>query len=336
MHTLTQYEVAWNMHRAGSKMEQIALTLNKHRSTVYRWLKAVRLAGIKEFIRLKKTCKQRRPSSRTPEYIAELIVSIRNQLGYCGFKIQKELKETHGISRSLATIYRILHANFTKHAVGVKKYKKHQVIVTASGPRQLVEHDTVDLGGKSLVKHGECAKPACHKLQLDHYHTNELYAHTSIDVFTKEPTVTLVTDLTERTGAKVYQKQHIFYGKVKVEQSDNGSEFGQDFVAAVAHTGAKHRYSRPYKKNEQAHIENFNKALRSECFPGANYSPKDITILQKQADEFTEFYISKRWHMGLPDAMTPAQFKDYYQTNPESATIALTTWQRKHAGKCRI
>lgn len=323
MHTLTQYEIAWNMFQAGSSIEQIVLTLNKHRSTVYRWLKAIKLIGIKEFLKRKKTCKSRRPRSRTPEYIVQIIVDIRNNLGYCGFKIQKELKEVHGISRSLATIYRILHDRFTKHAVGVKKYRKHQALVTASKPREVIEHDTVDLGGKYQDKDGK-------------YRTAGLYAHTSIDIFTKEPTVKLVTDLTDHTGATVLKEQQSFYGQVAWHQSDNGSEFGEEFKATIEQTGSKHRYSRPYKKNEQAHIENFNKSLRSECFPGANYDPKDIATLQKQADEFVNFFINRRWHMGLPDAMTPAQFKDYYKINPTSAKLDLTTWQNRHRAKCRI
>ena len=326
MHTLTQYEVAWNMKRAGSDINTICHTVGKDRSTIYRWLSSIRLKGIKQFLKDKKTAKHRRPSRRTPEYIVEIIVDIRNNLGYCGFKIQKELREVHGIKRSIATIYRILHDRFTKYAVGVKKYHKHKAIVTANGPREVIEHDTVDLGGKYQDEGGK-------------YKTAGLYAHTTIDIFTKEPTVTLVTDLTQQTSTRVFKEQKAYYGKALLHQTDNGSEFQEDFVKEIEKSGSKHRYSRPYKKNEQAHIENFNKALRSECFPGANYNSKDIEQLQEQADEFVDFFVNKRWHMGLPDAMTPKQFKDCYNDNPKSAKLSLTAWQQRYSGdkqKCRI
>jgi transposase InsO family protein len=216
-----------------------------------------------------------------------------------------------GILR-LSTIYRILHQRFTKAAVGIKKYQKHQAIVTASGPREVVEHDTVDLGGK--VRNSHCGLQAA-----------GLYAYTSIDIFTKEPTVILATDLTMVTGTKVFKQQKAFYGSVGTHQSDNGSEFQEAFKTAVEQTGAKHRYSRPYKKNEQAHIENFNKALRRECFPGANYNPRDIEKLQQRANRFVDFYINRRWHMGLPDMMTPAEYRRYYQNQTEGAIIRVAT-----------
>ena len=53
MRTLTQYEVAWNMHQAGSTMGQITTVVEKHRATIYRWLKRIKRIGIMEFLRRK-------------------------------------------------------------------------------------------------------------------------------------------------------------------------------------------------------------------------------------------------------------------------------------------
>lgn len=297
MRTLTQYEVAWNMNQAGSTIEQITTVVSKHRATVYRWLKQIKLVGIRKFLQRKKVCKTRRPKSQTPETTIQKIVDIRNEFGWCGAKIRKELKENHGISLALSTIYRWLHRRFTKAAVGVQKYKKHKALVTANNPREVVEHDTVDLGGG-------------------------VYAYTAIDIFTKEPSVVIDTNLEMSTGAKAFAHHNVFYGSVLLHQSDGGSEFQTDFREAVEAV-SQHRYSRPYKKNEQSHIENFNKSLRSECFPRGEYQQKDVVRLQQQADEFTKHYIHRRWHMGLPNMMTPAQFKQYYAEDPETATLEL-------------
>jgi transposase InsO family protein len=98
----------------------------------------------------------------------------------------------------------------------------------------VVEHDTVDLG--------------------------ELYAYTALDIFTKEPSVFIAGDLEMETGAQAFVFHSGFYHaglatqdlEALTHQSDNGSEFRSAFVAAVEEAGAKHRYARPYKKNEQA------------------------------------------------------------------------------------
>lgn len=308
--TLTCYEVAWNMHNAGSTIDQITTVLGKHRSTIYRWLEAIRISGIQKFLRRKRTAKHRRVHAQTPETTIQKIVDIRNEFGWCGAKIRKELKENYNISIALSTIYRWLHRRFTKAAVAVQKYKKHKALVTADNPREVVEHDTVDLGGKA----------------------SDVYAYTAIDIFTKEPSVFIASNLEMATGAVAFSYHNSFYGQTQLHQSDNGSEFQTDFKEAVEAV-AKHRYSRPYKKNEQSHIENFNKALRSECFPRGDYRKEDIPKLQKQAEQFTKHYITRRWHMGLPDMMTPAQFKAYYAENPSTARLELAkVTEKSHLG----
>jgi len=303
--TLTIYETAWSMHRAGSTIQQITRVVDRHRATVYRWFRLIKRIGIREFLRRKLTAKHRRPAARTPETTIQKIVDIRHRFGWCGAKIRKELQENHGITLAVSTIYRWLHRRFTKAAVGVKRYQKRQAIVTADEPREVVEHDTVDLGGG-------------------------VYAYTAIDIFSKEPNVFIATDLEMSTGSRAFLRHHAFYGPTDLHQSDNGSEFQTDFREAVERV-AKHRYSRPYKKNEQSHIENFNKSLRSECFPGAEYDPADIETLQEQADRYTRHYIDRRWHMGLPDMATPAQFKDIYRQDPEAARLALAkVYEKSH------
>jgi hypothetical protein len=61
----------------------------------------------------------------------------------------------------------------------------------------------------------------------------------------------------------------------------------------------------------------------------SRWTPDDLTELQHQADAFVEFYINRRWHMGLPGGVTPRQFKELYQSDPISATLSLTAWQQK-------
>lgn len=303
--TLSIYETAWSMHQVGSTINQITQVVSRDRATIYRWFQKIRRIGIREFVRRKHECKARRPRARTPEYVIQKIIDIRTEYGWCGQKIRKELKESHGIKLGLSTIYRWLHDRLVKAAVGVNSYTKHQAIVTAEAPREVIEHDTVDFG--------------------------DLYAYTAIDIFTKQPRVYIGVNLEMETGAVAFERHvrdyHACLSAADIagltHQSDNGSEFQSDFVEAITNTGAKHRYSRPYKKNEQAHIENFNKALRSECLGDAHYAASEQEAVQLRVDEFVGHYFNRRWHMGLPDMMTPAQFRDWYSRDPESAKVAL-------------
>jgi len=59
-----------------------------------------------------------------------------------------------------------------------------------------------------------------------------------------------------------------FNGKVTLIQTDGGSEFEAEFVQAVSGFCDTHHIARPYKKNEQAHIESFNRSVRKECLEG--------------------------------------------------------------------
>ncbi len=52
---------------------------------------------------------------------------------------------------------------------------------------------------------------------------------------------------------------------VQTVQTNGGSEFEAEFAVAVWSYCQQHRIARPYKKNEQAYIESFNRTLRKEC-----------------------------------------------------------------------
>lgn len=279
MGTLTQYELAWELYRVGLNGEQIGERVGRDRATVYRWLSGIKMVGIREFVRRKKECKRRRQTRVLSPMVRSQIIAIRKRWGWCGAKIQKELKEHHGVRVSLMSIYRVLHTAFT---IKVVSYKERGERPRVYSPRARVEHDTVCFG--------------------------ELSAYTSLDVFTKEPTVVMATNLSMETGARVFRLQSAYYGATYLHQSDQGPEFGCLFREAVEQGGSIHRYSRSYKKNDQAHIENFNRSLRAECLGWGKYQKEDIDLVQARVDAWIHHWMHERWHMGLPDMQTPAQF----------------------------
>lgn len=298
MGSVTRWELAWELHLAGLSPAEIGGRVGRDRATVYRWLAGVAQHGIREFVRRKQAAYQRRQPRKVVGEVARLVKQIRRTRGWCGQKIRKELKEVHGIVISVPTVYRILRPEF-KIGSPWRKYRKRGQPAKATKPREQVQHDTVVFG--------------------------ELYAHTSIDVFTKEPSVVMVTDLSSDTGIAAFHQQDRAFGPVDLHQSDEGPEFKGDFVATVQATGAMHRYSRPYKKNDQSYIENFNRSLRKELLGWGGYTKADLEQVQAQVDEYVHHFIYERWHMGLPDMMTPAQFKDWYaeREQGEPAVVAF-------------
>lgn len=288
MQSITKFELAWELYRAGSKPEAIGERVDRDRATVFRWIAQIKMIGIREFIRRKKECKRRRQKRKVISPVSLKIREIRIRTGWCGQKIAKELLEKHGVKISVPTVYRVLQGQF-KLGTASKPHKLRGEAPKALGPREVVQHDTVDFGA--------------------------LFAHTSIDIFTKEPSVVIVENLESVTGVRAFAKQKAFYGKTELHQSDEGSEFKGDYPACVEASGSKHRFARPYRKNDQAYIESFNRSLRKECLGWGKYRREEKADVQQMVDEFIHHFINDRWHMGLPNMMTPAQFKSWYTKN---------------------
>lgn len=82
-------------------------------------------------------------------------------------------------------------------------------------------------------------------------------------------------------------------------QTDGGSEFEDEFQAHVLQYTRRHRIARPYKKNEQAFIESFNRSLRKECLGWSKYKKEEIPVLTREVEEWLNYYHNRRPHLSL-------------------------------------
>jgi transposase InsO family protein len=73
----------------------------------------------------------------------------------------------------------------------------------------------------------------------------------------------------------------------------------------VLHYCARHRIARPYKKNEQAYIESFNRTLRKECLGWSTYRVVELPALRAEVRAFLERYHYHRPHLGLTPMRPP-------------------------------
>lgn len=279
MDTVTQIQVAWELKKAGRTADQIAEQLGKHRATVYRWLTGIRMRGIRGYLAYFKAAKKGRRVRTTHGYVEQRVLSLRREYRECcGDKLVYLLAQ-EGITLSRSTVYRILN----KHLTLRKHHRQPQggPVQQASGPRQVIQMDTLALGG--------------------------LYAYTAIDTFTREAELVIRPSLQAEDGRTALERIMGVFGRCTVLQTDGGSEFKAECAQAVHRYADQHRIARAYKKNEQAFIEAFNGTLRREEFGHTPFQPSDLA--QQRADTFLEYYHLKRPHMAL-NMLTPAKFAE--------------------------
>lgn len=262
MQSISLIELAWELHKAGQSVDEIAQKVGKDRSTIFRWFVGIKIKGVTKFLRdYKKAKKGRRQRRKTDPVIKSRIYTIREKYRHCcGEKIRYWMNKDFGVTISVSTIYRILGEKYQLRPKYREKNQKRGPVPTASKPREVVQNDTVDFG--------------------------KLFAYTSVDIFTREAAVIISTGLEAKDGAKALEKQMEYFKFVELMQKDGGSEFEKEWIQKAKKYCNKIRTSRPYKKNEQAYIESFNRTLRKECLGWTSYRKKDQQLVQAKVISF--------------------------------------------------
>ncbi len=282
MQTVTLIELAWELHKSQVGASEIARRLGKHRATIYRWLGGIKLYGLREFLRRYVRAKKgRRQPRKTDPVLKTRVYAIREKYHQCcGEKIQYWLKHDYDTIMSISTIYRILGLKYQLRS----KWKKNQVrgpVPKASKPREVIQHDTVDFG--------------------------QLYAFTSVDIYTREAQVIIRPGLEATDGALALKAQMSYFKFADLLQRDGGSEFKAEWNQTALHYCHRIRTARPYKKNEQSYIESFNRTLRQECLGWWKYRKTDLLKVQQRVNEFINFYNTQRPHLSL-NLQSPKEF----------------------------
>lgn len=121
-----------------------------------------------------------------------------------------------------------------------QRNQKRGPIPKAKKPKEIIQMDTMDFG--------------------------EIFSFSGIDIFTKEADVLLRPFLTGHDGYILLKRaiERKLDNHVDLIQTDGGPEFKDEFKIHVLEYTKRHRIARPYRKNEQAFIEAFNRTLRIE------------------------------------------------------------------------
>lgn len=198
----------------------------------------------------------------------------------CGQKIAYFLEKEHNLKLSVPKIYEILAEKYVLRS-RKPRYQQRGCVPQAQAPRQVLQVDTVHFGG--------------------------VFAFTAVDIFSREADVILRSGVTADDGVvflRICMKRR-FNSHVELLQSDGGPEFKGEFALRVRLFCERHRIARPYKKNEQAHIESFNRTLRKECLGWSKYRPNQMPFLQERVEAFLHRYHYHRPHLAFEPMRPP-------------------------------
>lgn len=256
-----------------------------HRSTIGRWLKKSHELGLhgNAFVPTLSSRPHRHPKQLTSDIIAR-ILELRMQLNRCA-EVLHAVLQAEGVFVSLSSVGRVLARH--NQLGGRPSYKRK--LRPARTPRPKAERP------------GDF-------LQLDtihfaHWKTKErYYVYTLIDLKSRWTYAEYSPRISPDESAKFVQRaRRRAPFALTLIQTDNGQEFSRGFEQQLAAMNITQRRIRLGKKNDNAHIERFNRTLQDEClgrWPA-------VAGIQARLAAYLDFYNNHRLHLGL-QCMTPA------------------------------
>lgn len=290
MNKLTQIALAWELYSNNTPKVTISDILKIHRETIGIWINNIQNNpnGLTGFLdKYLNSKKGERKKKKLDGLLKARIYRMREEnKDCCGQKIKKYLTDEFGSSPGVTTIYKVLGEKYQLRSKW-KKNQKRGPVPRADHPREVIQMDSVDFGN--------------------------IYAFTGIDIFSKEVVVKLYRSLTSRDGEDFLRYSFTTrFNHVELLQTDGGSEFKDKFKRKVYLYADRFRISRPYRKNEQAFIESFNRTLRKECLGWSKYPKSELPVLEKELSNYLVYYHEKRVHLSL-NLRTPNEVLKNYQ-----------------------
>lgn len=269
---------AVEMVRSGKSIRQVSRYFGYSVGAIHNWCKKSPMPGVLE-IATGSSRPHSHPNSLN-QVIVKRIIEIRKEKNRCAEIVHETmLREGHNVS--LSSVKRTLDRAFLiKKRNNFKRYHEHIKRPHTLKPGDLVQIDTIHVGP---------ARPG------------RLYVYTLIDIFSRWAWA--VPEYRINTHKSLYfiqgaQRNCDF--EFNIIQSDNGSEFSQNFTERI---NIPHRHSRVRRSNDNAHIERFNRTIQEECLDRV---PETMDAYLKAISEYLEYYNNERLHLGI-NKKTPAQ-----------------------------
>lgn len=262
-------------------MRSVARRFGVEPSTVSRWCKKDPTGGWHE-IPTESSRPKTSPNALSKETVSAI---IRQRIGRrrCGQVVHQELLRK-GVLVSLSSVQRTLErCNLLKKRSPWKRPHDATPRPEAAYPGAFLEVDTVHI----LLHDG-----------------SRLYIYTLIDLHSRWAYAEVVEKIGAEPSARFLRRaQKTAPFKFEMIQSDHGSEFSVWFTHACWRLGMSHRHSRVGQKNDNAHIERFNRSIQEECL---DQTAKTFRHFKKALAWYLPYYNTERLHMGI-EYQTPAE-----------------------------
>jgi transposase InsO family protein len=139
-------------------------------------------------------------------------------------------------------------------------------------------------------------------LELDTIHIiapdgSRIYIYTIIDLYSRWAYAEVVEKIGAHPSAAFARRaQRAAPFRFVMVQTDHGSEFSTRFTHRLLQRNIQHRHSRVRQKDDQAHIERFNRTIQEECLDRVTHT---IRSFKRALPPYLRWYNSERTHMGI-------------------------------------
>lgn len=256
---------------------KVARYLGYNRSTIMRWHKRYKerhYFGLYDRSKRPKTIDKK----TTPFEYQELIVKLRKETRYCHQRLAILLRQDHDLDIKPITIYRVLKRNNL-----IKQKKKYQrPFKQLKRPYPISAGSLIQADTKHILIRG-----------------SKYYQYTYLDVSTRYQVAYLSKKLSPIIAGRMLEKAiNEFPFKINMIQTDNGPEFQRQFRIKCFLLDIKHRYTRIRNPQENGRVERVHRTVDEE-FYHRGIKPKSLHLLNKQLQEYLNWYNTKRIHLSL-------------------------------------
>jgi transposase InsO family protein len=276
---------AVNLVKQGWSIRKAAKHFGFSHCAVRLWLKKKSMRGRQQkwVIPTLSSRPKSHPKALSKEKV-EAIVVQRKKRNRCAEVVWQELLK-QGVSVSLSSVKRTLkRQGLIKKRNPEKRWHLFEPRPQAILPGDLVQIDTIHfLVGKKIF-----------------------YVYTLIDLASRWAYATVSMRInTHRSLQFVKEAITLAPFSFKMIQSDHGSEFSTWFSENLKkQLDVAHRHSRVRKKNDNAHIERFNRTLEDECLYKVSCHQKSY---QQAIEAYLPYYNNERLHLGI-NFLTPLEW----------------------------
>lgn len=263
----------------GQSVALVAKQFGVHRTTVWRWC---RLPGAHD-ARVKlanRSCRPHSHARQLSQAVVGRIVELWHMWRRCAQYIW-HLLQREGVDVSVASVSRVLMRHHLSSRWCGQKGKEH---------RRRMPRPRIEAPGSFLQL------DTIHFTNWRHQNKTRYFVYTLIDLKSRWAYAEYSQRISpEYSVAFVARAQAAAPFAFQLIQTDNGQEFSTAFEQRLKADNITQRRIRLGRKNDNAHIERFNRTIQDECL-GRWPAPQSIS---EKLKEYLEFYNTKRLHLSL-------------------------------------